>query len=111
MRPWLIAGIVVAFSGTVAASVSNDLSCKVFPLKAALGIDLRFHAGFDVAVPFHEIEGAGNSLTIRFRVSAKDHPRPPVMFAQSISVPPIKTRTGGNVRLRGTFDLGEGTYH
>jgi len=117
MRPKLIPGMVLAFSGAIAASGSreatpkNDLSCKVFPLKATLGIDLRFHSGFDVAVPFREIEGAGNNLTIRFHVTPKDHGRPPVAFAQRIDVPPIKMRYGGDVKLRGTFDLGEGTYH
>src|SRR5277367_1141280 len=44
--------------------VRKDLNCTVTPDKPILGFDLRFHAGFDVAVPLKELSGAENHLTI-----------------------------------------------
>ena len=55
----------------------KDLPCTVTPVKPILGFDLRFHSGYEIAVPLKEIAGDGDVLTIIFRVtsdSAKDSP-------------------------------------
>ena len=33
----------------------KDLPCTVTPVKPLLGFDLRFHSGYEIAVPLHEI--------------------------------------------------------
>src|ERR1700691_4763156 len=56
-----------------AQDVRKDLACTVTPSKPVLGFDLRFHAGYDVAVPLKELSGAENKLTIIFRVTSSEH--------------------------------------
>src|SRR5580704_18683884 len=56
-----------------AQDVRKDLNCTVTPDKPILGFDLRFHAGFDVAVPLKELAGSENHLTILFRVTPDGH--------------------------------------
>jgi hypothetical protein len=89
----------------------KELPCTVTPSKPALGFDLRFHAGYEVAVPLKELAGTGDLLTIVFRVTPaanKDHP---AYFTQSIRVPRIAENAKGDSPLDGWFDLGEGKYH
>src|SRR5437660_1036607 len=52
-----------------AQDVRKDLNCSVTPNKPVLGFDLRFHAGYEVAVPLKDLSGGDNQLTILFRVT------------------------------------------
>lgn len=89
----------------------KDLGCTVTPLKPSLGFDLKFHSGYTVSIPLRELEGPGNLLSVLFRVSAKDHKDDAVYFKQQIRVPPIDQKAAGDVKLEGSFDAGEGSYH
>ena len=91
--------------------VRKDLACQVEPVKPSLGFDLRFHSGYEVTVPLHELSGSENTLTMIFRVTPdldKGHPR---YFSQHVTVPKIEDDAKGDAFLQGTFDLGEGAYH
>jgi hypothetical protein len=88
----------------------SDLPCTVTPIKPALGFDLKFHAGFDVAVPLRELAGSENLLTILFRVTSQDQNSEPVYFTQKIKVPSIEDDAKGDATLQGSFDTGEGRY-
>lgn len=92
-----------------ARDIRKDLACTVTPEKPELGFDLRFHTGFDVAVPLNELTGGENQLTILFRVST-DGQRPRY-FVQHIHVPLIENDAKGDANLHGSVDVGEGSYH
>ena len=64
----------------------KDLPCTVTSVKPMLGFDLRFHSGYEITVPLHELSGDGNLLTIIFRVSTSDKDSP-VYFSQKYNVP------------------------
>jgi hypothetical protein len=91
--------------------VRKDLACTVTPSKATLGFDLRFHSGFDVAVPLKDLAGAENQLTILFRVTPQNHKDQPAYFVQHFHVPQLEENAKGDAMLTGTVDLGEGNYH
>ncbi len=94
-----------------AQDVRKDLPCTVTPVKPALGFDLRFHGGYEVAIPLKDLVGQENLLTTVFRVTPADHPDKPVYFTQHINVPRIDDDAHGDAYLQGGFDLGEGNYH
>jgi len=94
-----------------AQEVRKDINCSVTPDKPLLGFDLRFHAGFDVALPLKDLAGEENQLTILFRVTPDGHPGDPTYFVQHFHVPLIDKDAGGDANLQGEVDLGEGTYH
>jgi len=89
----------------------KDLPCTVFPAKAVLGFDLKFHAGYDVSVPLRDLAGPENHLTMIFRVVPADRPDEPVYFSQHVSVPAIEEDAHGDALLQGMVDVGEGKYH
>ncbi len=89
----------------------KDLPCGVTPDKAFLGFDMRFHAGFDVAVPLRELSGNENLLTILFRVTPDDNKDAVRYFTQKIRVPSIEEEAKGDAYFEGGFDMGEGKYH
>jgi hypothetical protein len=89
----------------------KDLPCTVTPLKAVLGFDLRFHAGYGVTLPLKEISGSGDTLTMIFKVISEDNKESPAFFSQKFNVPPIDEDSKGETYLEGTFDVGEGSYH
>ena len=91
--------------------VRTDLPCTVTPRKPVLGFDLKFHAGYDVAVPLKELSGAENQLTVLFRVTPDNRKDDPSYFVQHIRVPSLEEDTKGDANLEGQIDLGEGTYH
>ena len=89
----------------------KDLPCTVSPEERAfLGFDLRFHAGYDVAVPLRELAGSENLLTIIFRVASKSNPSDQRYFLQRIRVPRVEEDAKGDAYLQGAFDVGEGDY-
>ncbi len=94
-----------------AGETRQDLPCKVDDIKPLLGFDLKFHAGFEVSVPMHELAGAENLLTIVFRVRPEGKPEAERYFIQRIKVPELEEETRGEVFLNGGFDIGEGKYH
>jgi hypothetical protein len=89
----------------------KDLPCTVTPIKPVLGFDLRFHSGYDVAVPMNDLSGSENLLTILFRVIPEHHPEDPIYFVHRVRVPEISEDAKGDAVLQGGFDLGEGKYH
>ena len=89
----------------------KDLPCTVTPAKPLLGFDLRFHGGYDVMLPLHEVAGSENTLTIVFRISTDSTKDQPIYFAQRVRVPPIEPDAKGDAYLQGAYDLGEGKYH
>jgi hypothetical protein len=89
----------------------KELPCTVTPGKPALGFDLRFHVGYEVAIPLKELAGASDLLTIVFRVTPAADKGHPTYFTQSIRVPRIAENAKGGSSLNGWFDLGEGKYH
>jgi hypothetical protein len=94
-----------------AREVRKDVPCTVTPVKAVLGFDLKFHAGFDVSIPLKDLAGSDNQLTTVFRVAPDQKPEDAVYFSQRWNVPMIDADAGGNAVLSGTFDVGEGKYH
>jgi hypothetical protein len=88
----------------------RDLLCAVSPNKPMLGFDLRFHVGYEVAIPLRELAGKDNLLTVLFRVRPEAKPLEPVYFIQRIRVPEIEEGARGDVYLHGGFDVGEGSY-
>jgi len=89
----------------------KDIPCTVTPVKPTVGFDLKFHAGYEVAVPLKDMAGSDNLLTVVFRVTPEQKPDDPVYFSQHWKVPAIEEDAGGNATLSGTFDVGEGKYH
>ena len=89
----------------------SDLPCTVVPIKPFLGFDLKFHAGYDVAIPLKDLAGSENLLTILFRVTTDNHKDDPSYFVQRIRVPTIAEDASGDAGLQGSYDLGEGKYH
>jgi hypothetical protein len=94
-----------------AQDVRKDLNCSVTPDKPVLGFDLRFHAGFGVAIPLKELAGNENHLTILFRVTPDGRKDDATYFVQHFNVPSIEENAGGEANLEGDIDLGEGNYH
>lgn len=90
--------------------VRKDLPCSVNPTKAALGFDLKFHAGYEVSIPMRELAGTENLLTIIFRVVPEDQKSEPTFFTHRVRVPSIEDDAKGDAYLSGIFDLGEGKY-
>ena len=88
----------------------QDLPCKVEESKALLGFDLKFHAGFEVTVPMHELAGSENLLTIVFRVRPEGNPLGDRYFIQRVKVPLLGEDAKGDAYLQGGFDIGEGKY-
>jgi hypothetical protein len=89
----------------------KDLPCSVTPVKPILGFDLRFHSGYDIALPLREIAGDGDLLTVIFRVTSASAKDSPYYFSQKYTVPDIDAEAKGDASLGGGFDIGEGDYH
>jgi hypothetical protein len=93
-----------------AGETRKDIPCTVTPAKPFLGFDLKFHAGYEVAVPLKELAGSDNHLTMVFRVYPENKPEEAAYFSQHWSVPSIDEDAGGSAQLVGSFDVGEGKY-
>ncbi len=93
------------------AESKKDLPCTVTPVKPILGFDLRFHTGYEIALPLREIAGDGDILTIIFRVTSAAAKDSPFYFSQKYTVPEIEADAKGDAYLGGGFDVGEGDYH
>lgn len=104
---------IIATDLTVLESqeIRKDLNCSVTQDKPMLGFDLRFHAGFDVAVALKDLAGDENQLTILFRVTPDGHDDQATYLVQHFHVPSIDQNAHGDANLQGAMDLGEGSYH
>ena len=89
----------------------KDIPCSVTPRKPELGFDLRFHSGYDVTIPLHELSGDGGALSIIFRLAPDDNRNHASYFVQHFRVPPIEQDAKGDAILEGAVDIGEGKYH
>jgi hypothetical protein len=89
----------------------KDLPCTVTPVKPILGFDLRFHSGYEIAIPLRELAGESDMLTIIFRVTPTAAKDSPSYFSQKYVVPSIEADASGDAYLGGGFDVGEGDYH
>lgn len=89
----------------------KDIACTVTPVKPVLGFDLRFHSGYEIALPLREVAGDGDILTIIFRVTSSSAKDFPYYFSQKYTVPEIEADAKGDAYLGGGFDVGEGDYH
>lgn len=94
-----------------AQEVRKDLSCTVDPVKPVLGFDLRFHGGYEISLPMHDVAGNENLLSILVRVIPDTRKDDPAYFVQRINVPKLPEDAKGEAVLGGLFDLGEGKYH
>ena len=94
-----------------AQETRKDIACTVTPIKPTLGFDLKFHTGYDVAVPLKDLAGQDNLLTMVFRVTPEGRPDEPAYFSQRTNVPKIDDDAKGDAVLQGSFDVGEGKYH
>jgi hypothetical protein len=88
----------------------KDLPCEVSSLKPQMAFDLRFHAGYTVALPLKALASAGGRLRVLFRVTPVAKPENEVYFFQRFSIPPIESDTRGEAYLPGEFTLGPGRY-
>ena len=109
-------GTLVQLNGSDAAvleaqEVRKDLACTVDPVKPALGFDLRFHGGYEINLPLHDVAGNENLLSILVRVTADGRKDDPMYFTQRVNVPKLPDDAKGDAVLGGLFDLGEGKYH
>ena len=115
MQPATPGGTVQLISNDAAVleteEIKKDLPCTVTSIKPILGFDLRFHSGYDVAVPLRELAGDSNQLTIIFRVTLDGNLDHPVYFSQHYTVPQLNEDIKGDAYLEGGFDVGEGGYH
>jgi len=94
-----------------AQEVRKDLPCTVEPVKPTLGFDLRFHGGYEITLPMHDVAGSENLLSILARVTPDGGANEPVYFLQRFNVPKLPDDAKGDAVLGGLFDLGEGKYH
>lgn len=93
-----------------AQEARKDLPCTLNPTKSAhVGFDLKFHGGYEVAVPMKELAGPENLLTIIFRVTPAAGGEASY-FIQRIRVPEIEEDAKGEASFYGSFDVGEGKY-
>ncbi|MBV8903448.1 MAG: acetyltransferase [Acidobacteriia bacterium] len=89
----------------------KDLPCTVTARKPELGFDLRFHTGFDVNIPLKDLAGAGDILTVVFRVYPQADKSKTAFFVQHFRVPDIAEDAKGDAFLQGGIDVGQGNYH
>src|SRR5512135_1191720 len=82
-----------------AQDVRKDLQCTVDPVKPVLGFDLRFHGGYDISVPLHDVAGNENLLSILVRATSETRKDDPVYFVQRISVPKLPQDAKGEAVL------------
>lgn len=115
MHPSVSGGTVQLIGNDAAVLESGetrkDLPCTVTPVKPLMGFDLRFHSGYDIAIPLRELAGDGDILTVIFRVTSTASKDAPVYFSQRYGVPNIDEDAAGEAYLGGGFDVGEGDYH
>ena len=94
-----------------AQDVRKDLPCTVEPVKPTLGFDLRFHGGYEITLPMHDVAGSENLLSILARVTPEGGNSEPAYFLQRVNVPKLPDDAKGDAVLSGLVDLGEGKYH
>ncbi|MBV9037863.1 MAG: hypothetical protein JO182_25460, partial [Acidobacteriaceae bacterium] len=89
----------------------KDLPCTVTQRKAELGFDLRFHSGYQVSIPMHELSGDSELLTVVFRAYPQEDKSRASYFVQHFRVPVVEEDAKGEAILDGAIDVGPGKYH
>lgn len=89
----------------------QDLPCALRPVKAVLGFDLRFQAGYTVTVPWEELAQLGDELRVLVRVTPTIQRGRQSYLAQRVTTPAVPEDSGeGEAAFDGRFDVGEGRY-
>lgn len=89
----------------------KGLDCEVAAKPADIGIDLRYHAGYSVAIPLRSLAGNGGELRTVLRVTYLDgQPQHSTTFSWHMPVPPIPEPAKGEARLTQEFAVGPGHY-
>ena len=88
----------------------HDLDCKVDRVKPQMELDLLFHTGYVARVPLKEIAGPGAKLSILTRVVPLAAAGKETVFSDTVSVPAINPRSGGEAELPGEYVVGPGKY-
>jgi hypothetical protein len=92
------------------AQTVNSLGCRLSPVKPAIGLDLRFHSGYWVAVQLQTIAQRAGELRTLVRVTPVAQPDRPVFLARSIAVPQLDPGANGEAQLKGEYVVGPGRY-
>ena len=89
----------------------QGLDCEVTAQAPEIGIDLRYHTGYSVAIPLRSLAGRGGEMRTVLRVTYLDgqsgHSR---MFALHVPVPQIPADAKGEARFTEEFAVGPGRY-
>jgi hypothetical protein len=88
----------------------NYFDCSFAASKAVLGIDLRFHTGFSVALPLNRLLGDARAIRVVLRVTPLSAPDRQVFFSMLAAVPALDRDAKGNVELSGEYVVGPGRY-
>jgi hypothetical protein len=92
----------------------DDLRCRVQRTDPVLGFDLNYHTGYQAEVPFAELAGGENTLSVLFRIYPVDRPREKQYFLQRFRVPDLEIDEDnppkGSAMLEGTVLAGSGSY-
>jgi hypothetical protein len=90
---------------------AKGLDCEITAQAAEIGIDLRYHTGYSVAIPLRSLAGTGGELRTLLRVTYLDNqPEHSTMFALRVPVPPIPADAGGEASFTEEFAVGPGHY-
>jgi len=91
-------------------ALRDELPCKVTPEKPVLRFDLRFHAGYTVAVPVKQLAPGGDRLQVRLRITPIAGEADEVLMTDRLNVPAIPEDAKGFGVFPGGFALGPGRY-
>jgi hypothetical protein len=106
----LIGDAIEAERAFSAPANTKELECGFSPTRAAIGIDLRFHAGFGVSIPLENLQGDGGAIRVLVRVTPVSSPGRPTFFSMLTSVPALGGEAKGEVELQGEYAVGPGRY-
>lgn len=89
----------------------KELDCELAAKSADIGIDLRYHAGYALAIPLRSLAGNGGYLVTVLRVTYLDgEPQHSTTFALHVPVPPIPEHAKGEAHFTEEFAVGPGHY-
>lgn len=95
--------------GQLDPQATRSLQCEITAVPPALTFSFRFQSGYLVRVPLRQFHGAGHSLSILVRVTARRSDRQPVYLLRSFDLPDVPD-TNIAADLAGAFFAGEGHY-
>ena len=104
--PILRQDVLAAFEST---EPLKALSCAVTTQKPVLGLDLKFHAGYQLAIPVQELQ-PGDSVTLLLRITPKTTPNSQFYFQDRFRITTTKEQANGVAFIPGRVALGSGAY-